>query len=92
MFEEIDEICDGIGCSRNDWIKDTLQEKLRDEANDDPKIQKIIKKNRVFDCREGKLYEDDILLGDCSDYGIDKGNVYNKDGSFMGKTVFVERV
>ena len=34
MFEEIDEICDGIGCSRNDWIKDALKDKLREEIND----------------------------------------------------------
>ena len=34
MYEEIDELCDGIGCSRNDWIKDTLQEKLREESNE----------------------------------------------------------
>ncbi len=35
MFEEIDNICDNIGCSRNDWIKDTLQDKLREENSQD---------------------------------------------------------
>jgi len=25
MYEEIDSVCDEIGCTRNDWIKDTLQ-------------------------------------------------------------------
>jgi len=35
MYEEIDNICDGIGCSRNDWIKDTLQDKLREENSQD---------------------------------------------------------
>jgi len=35
MFEEIDNICDGIGCSRNDWIKDTIQDKLREENSQD---------------------------------------------------------
>jgi len=39
MFEEIDEVCDGIGCSRNDWIKDTLQEKLREENSQDQDIK-----------------------------------------------------
>ena len=29
MFEEIDNFCDDIGCTRNDWIKDTLKDKLR---------------------------------------------------------------
>jgi len=35
MFEEIDSICDGVGCSRNDWIKDTLNDKLREENRQD---------------------------------------------------------
>jgi len=35
MFEEIDNICDDVGCSRNDWIKDTLQDKLREENSQD---------------------------------------------------------
>ena len=39
MYEEIDNICDGIGCSRNDWIKDTLQDKLREESNENNQDQ-----------------------------------------------------
>ena len=38
MYDDIDSICDDIGCTRNDWIKDTLKEKLRggsDENNQD---------------------------------------------------------
>ena len=35
MFEEIDNFCDDIGCTRNDWIKDTLKDKLRTQ-NDEP--------------------------------------------------------
>ena len=31
MKTEIDSLCDGIGCTRNDWIKDTLKDKLREE-------------------------------------------------------------
>ena len=30
-IEDIDNICDGIGCSRNEWIKDTLREGIRTE-------------------------------------------------------------
>lgn len=41
MFEEIDSVCDNIGCTRNDWIKDTLQDKLREESNDETEIQVI---------------------------------------------------
>lgn len=42
MFEEIDNFCDDIGCTRNDWIKDTLKDKLRtqlDESTQDPEIK-----------------------------------------------------
>jgi len=51
MFEEIDNFCDDIGCSRNDWIKDTLKDKLRthlDESTQDiepenkPSVEGII--------------------------------------------------
>ncbi len=34
MFEEIDNFCDDIGCSRNDWIKDTLKDKLRTQLDE----------------------------------------------------------
>jgi len=34
MYEEIDNICDDVGCSRNDWIKDTIKDRLREESNE----------------------------------------------------------
>ena len=43
MYEEIDSICDEVGCSRNDWIKDTLQDKLREENNENSQDQEVIK-------------------------------------------------
>jgi len=42
MYEEIDSICDEVGCSRNDWIKDTLKEKLREENNENNQDQEVI--------------------------------------------------
>ncbi len=42
MFEEIDNFCNDIGCTRNNWIKDTLKDKLRtqlDESTQDPEIK-----------------------------------------------------
>jgi len=42
MYEEIDSICDENGCSRNDWIKDTLKEKLREENNENSQDQEVI--------------------------------------------------
>ncbi len=45
MFEEIDNFCDDIGCTRNDWIKDTLKDKLRtllDENTQDLESENIL--------------------------------------------------
>jgi len=43
MYEEIDSVCDEIGCTRNDWIKDTLQDKLREESNENSQDQEVTK-------------------------------------------------
>jgi len=42
MYEKIDSVCDEVGCSRNDWIKDTLQDKLREETNENSQAQEVI--------------------------------------------------
>lgn len=34
MYEEIDNVCNDIGCTRNDWIKDTLKGKLRNQLGE----------------------------------------------------------
>ncbi len=47
MYEEIDNICDGIGCSRNDWIKDTLQDKLREENSQDQEVIKDTEPQKI---------------------------------------------
>jgi len=39
MYEEIDNICDDVGCSRNDWIKDTIKDRLREESNENSQDQ-----------------------------------------------------
>jgi len=41
MFEEIDNFCDDVGCTRNDWIKDTLKDKLRIQLNENPQDLQI---------------------------------------------------
>ncbi len=41
MFEEIDNFCDDIGCSRNDWIKDTLKDKLRTQLDENTQESEV---------------------------------------------------
>ena len=49
MFEEIDQVCDGIGCSRNDWIKDALRDKLREESNDEKEVKEEKKEHKTWE-------------------------------------------
>jgi len=93
MYEEIDNICDGIGCSRNDWIKDKLREGIRKESNEnsqdqeEPKKPQLIKVEDVieFECKNGNLYENGSLFGSCSNYDLDQGKVYEKNGKYLGQ-------
>ena len=95
MFEEIDNVCDGIGCTRNDWIKDTLKDKLRtylDEITQDQEINvKDIEpitedKLRIFDCNSGIMYENGIVVGNCSEIDLRQGKVFDKNGKQIGIT------
>ncbi len=38
MYDEIDNICDEVGCTRNDWLKDAAKEKLRIEKSEDQEV------------------------------------------------------
>ena len=38
MYDEIDSICDEVGCTRNDWLKDAAKEKLRAENTQDQEV------------------------------------------------------
>ncbi|MCH7648287.1 MAG: hypothetical protein IIA83_06750 [Thaumarchaeota archaeon] len=63
MFEEIDNFCDDIGCTRNDWIKDTLKDKLRtqlDESTQDPeiKVEDIEPENKRIEARVKRVSYD----------------------------------
>ena len=37
-YEEIDSICDDIGCTRNDWIKEAVDEKLEGKKSQDQEV------------------------------------------------------
>ena len=39
MYEEIDNLCNDIGCTRNDWIKDTLKDKLGTQLDENNQVQ-----------------------------------------------------
>ena len=94
MYEEIDNFCDDVGCTRNDWIKDTLKDKLRtqDENTQQSEINvedvEPIKENklRIFDCDSGIMYENGISVGNCSEFDLRQGKVFEKNGKQIGIT------
>lgn len=46
-YDEIDSICDDIGCTRNDWLKDAVQDKLRIEKSEDQEVIEDIKPQEI---------------------------------------------
>ena len=42
-LEKIDNVCDGLGCSRTDWIKDTIDDKLDQKSAEKTQDQEGIK-------------------------------------------------
>jgi len=87
MYEEIDNICDDVGCSRNDWIKDALKDRLREQFNENiPRPDRNpTPKPKTFTCENGNLYENGFLYGSCADYNLKAGQVYDKDDNYLGK-------
>ena len=87
MLESVDNHCEGLGCSRTDFIIEAVQEKLegKTESKDiqEPKSVEsetikvtVLPEPREFRCEKGNLLENDIVVGDCADYGIDNGKVF----------------
>ena len=68
MYEEIDELCDDVGCSRNDWIKDTLQDGLRKENSEtedtQPKEEPKIVKGEIISNNKPVVEEPKIVKGE----------------------------
>jgi len=95
-LSEIDQRCEDLRCSRNDYIKNAVDNQLELEATEDADLEptkpepKIVsgdvKKNVIFDCREGNLYVDEKYYGKCADYQISAGKIYDMRGNYLGQT------
>ena len=89
MLADIDNECEGLGCNRTDFIKEAVQEKLYGKAQEqeEPKKPQLIKVEDVieFECKNGNLYENGSLVGPCSNYNLDHGKVYEKNGKYLGQ-------
>jgi len=97
LLSDLDEKCKNIGCSRNDFVKASTELMVYDTTNfdfgneEDEELTKpqLIKVEDVkeFDCKDKNLYENDSLFGKCSDFDMNKGKVYEKNGKYLGKII-----
>ena len=97
LLEDLDKRCDELGCSRNDFIRSSVEysvyevDSIESDENDnqEPKKPLLIKVEdiREFDCKDGNLYENDSFFGKCSNYELSGGKVYEKNGKYLGKII-----
>ena len=94
LLEKIDSVCEKLDCSRNDYINTALEsaisEDIEEENSQDQEESKkpqLIKVEDVieFECKNGNLYENGSLFGSCSNYDLDQGKVYEKNGKYLGQ-------
>jgi len=95
-LSEIDKRCEDLRCSRNDYIKNAVDNQLELEDTEDadleptkpePKILPgVVIKNIIFDCRDGNLYVDGKYYGKCADYEMNAGKIYDMRGNYLGQT------
>lgn len=86
------ELCNKEGCTVSETIRDMVLQwcdaNEEDIETDDPKpIVTIIEdepKPGTFNCANGFLYKNGILVGNCTDYNLRNGQVYDKKGEFLG--------
>ncbi len=101
LLEEVDQRCGELGCSRNDFIKNSVDFIINQSSGfdfgDDEESKGILsiiekegpepitqEKMRSFNCKSGMMYENGIVIGDCADFHLDYGKVFDKTGKQIG--------
>ncbi len=89
LLNDMDERCNELGCSRNDFIRSSVEYSVYevDSIESDEEEPQLIKVEEIkeFDCKDGNLYENDSFFGKCTDYELNDGKVYEKNGMYLGK-------
>lgn len=95
LLDDLDQRCNELGCSRNDFIRSSVEfsiyegDSIESDDNDSQELKKpqLIKVEdvREFDCKDGNLFENNSFFGKCSDYELNDGKVYEKNGKYLGK-------
>jgi len=93
LLDELDQRCDKLGCSRNDFIKNSVDFAISqysdfdfgdDDVEEVQQQEPIVEEIRLFNCNSGKMYENDKDIGDCADYHLDHGKVFDNNGKQIG--------
>lgn len=101
VHKDLVERCNQIGCNINEFVGESvkftlynesdfdfeLDDNTDDESNKNDPEPVIQNKPRLFDCRDGFLYEDGVNLGKCLDFVLRNGQVYDKNGKLLGNTI-----
>ena len=91
LLNDMDERCNELGCSRNDFIRSSVEYSVYevDSIESDEEEPQLIKVEDVkeFDCKDGSLYANGSFYGKCSDFDMNKGKVYAKNGKYLGKII-----
>jgi len=91
LLNELDKRCQKVGCSRNDFIKNSVDFIINMSSDfdfgDDEEIDEESEqqgKIRLFNCYLGRMYENGNDIGDCANYHLDNGKVFDKSGKQIG--------
>jgi predicted DNA-binding protein len=91
LLDELDQRCGKLGCSRNDFIKNSVDFIINQSSefnfgDDEETMNKPIVEEelRLFNCELGIMYEKGIVIGDCSEFHLDHGKVYDKNRKQIG--------
>ena len=97
LQDDLDERCDELGCSKNKFIEESIKLGLGgssefdfgDEEEEESKKPQLITVEEAseFDCKDGNLFENGSFVGKCSDYDLNDGKVYEKNGKYLGKII-----
>lgn len=90
LLDDLDERCNELGCSRNDFIRSSVEysvyevDSIESDEEEPKSLKAEITDIREFDCKDGNLFENNSFFGKCSDYELNAGKVYEKNGKYLG--------
>jgi len=90
LLKELDQRCEKVGCSRNDFIKNSVdfiisgQSEFNFGDEEDFEEPKPLENIRIFDCDDGKMYENGIKIGNCKDFHLENGKVFDDNEKQIG--------